>query len=67
MLTIDLGFGDADGLNGKGIDSVVDLQSKALQQGDDLLLDLGGANTIVLVGVQQSDLTSANFEFVHTV
>ena len=67
VLTIDLGFGDADGLNGKGIDSAVDLQSKALQQGDDLLLDLGGANTIVLVGVQQSDLTSANFEFVHTV
>ena len=67
VLTINLGLDDTDGLNGKAVDTAVELQGKAVQQGNDVLLDLGAGNSILLVGVQQSDLTSANFEFVHTV
>jgi Ca2+-binding RTX toxin-like protein len=65
VLSILLGSNDTDGLNGTGVDTVAEIMAHAAQQGSDTWVDLGAGNSILLVGVSSSSLTSANFEIVH--
>jgi len=65
VLTILLGANDSDGLNGTGIDTITEIMARAAQQGSDTLVDLGAGNSILLVGVSNSNLNLANFEIVH--
>ena len=67
VLTINLGANDTDGLNGTGVDTVTEILGRANQQGSDVSLNLGGNNSVLLVGVAQSDLVSSNFEVVHAI
>lgn len=60
MLTAD----DTTGLNGAGISNVNNLMDRATQQGSDVLFNLGGDNSILLVGLARSDLVTANFEVI---
>ena len=39
----------------------------AKQQGSDVSLNLGGGNSVLLVGVTQTDLVAGNFEMVHAI
>ncbi len=66
VLTLLLGAGDNDGINGSGVDTVAELMAKGSQQGSDTVFDLGGGNTVRLVGVTLTDLGTANFEVVPT-
>jgi len=65
VLTILLGAGDSDGLNGTGVDTISEIMARAGQQGSDTLVNLGDGNSILLVGVSSSDMTAANYEIVH--
>jgi hypothetical protein len=67
VLTINLGANDTDGLNGTGVDTVAEILARASQQGSDVSFNLGGGNSILLVGVTQTDLVSGNFEMVHAI
>ena len=67
VLTINLGANDTDGLNGIGVDTVAEILARANQQGSDVSFNLGGGNSILLVGVTQTDLVSGNFEMVHAI
>ena len=67
VLTINLGANDTDGFNGTGVDTVAEILARANQQGSDVLFDLGAGNSILLVGVTQTDLVSGNFEMVHAI
>ena len=67
VLTINLGANDTDGLNGTGVDTVAEILARANQQGSDVSFNLGGGNSILLVGVTQTDLVSGNFEMVHAI
>jgi len=67
VLTINLGANDTDGLNGTDVDTVAEILARASQQGSDVSFNLGGGNSILLVGVTQTDLVSGNFEMVHAI
>ncbi|NBX55083.1 MAG: hypothetical protein EBT70_08480 [Betaproteobacteria bacterium] len=62
VLTLLLGIGDTDGLNGTGVDTVTEALAKGSQQGADTVFDFGAGNTVRLVGVSLGDLTADNFE-----
>ncbi len=62
VLTLLLGTGDTDGLNGSGVDTVAKALAKGSQQGADTVFDFGAGNTVRLVGVALSDLSADNFE-----
>mgnify|MGYP000246300659 CR=1 FL=1 len=62
VLTLLLGMGDTDGLNGSGVDTVAKALAKGSQQGADTVFDFGAGNTVRLVGVALSDLSADNFE-----
>ena len=64
VLTIVLGDGDVDGLNGTGAKTAQDLISRATQQDKDVKIDLGNGHSITLVNVLLADLTPANFDFM---
>jgi len=66
VLSILLGAGDTDGLNGNGVDTISEVKAQATQQGDDTVIDLGSGNQITLVGVTSTDLVDANFEIVNS-
>jgi len=67
VLTLNLGANDSDGLNGTGVDTVAEILGRAKQQGADVSLNLGGGNSVLLVGVTQTDLVNGNFEVVHAI
>jgi Ca2+-binding RTX toxin-like protein len=67
VITLVLGTTSTNGLNGAGVDTVTEALAQATQQSSDVLIDLGAGNTIKLVGVTLSDLSSANFEVVNTL
>ncbi len=67
VLTINLGANDTDGLNAIGVDTVAEILARANQQGSDVSFNLGGGNSILLVGVTQTELVNGNFEMVHTI
>jgi hypothetical protein len=62
VLTLLLGIGDTDGLNGSGVDTVAEALAKGSQQGADTVFDFGAGNTVRLVGVTLNELTADNFE-----
>ena len=65
-ITLVLGVGDSDGLNGSGISSATLALGKASQQGSDVLIDLGAGNSVKLIGVLVENLVAANFEATNT-
>jgi hypothetical protein len=67
VITLVLGTSSTNGLNGSGTDTVTEALAQATQQSSDVVIDLGAGNTIKLVGVTLSDLSSANFEVVNTL
>lgn len=67
VLTLNLGANDNDGLNGTGVDTVAEILGRATQKGSDVSLNLGNGNSVLLVGVTQTDLVNGNFEVVHAI
>jgi len=59
-----LGQYDTDGINGSGIDTVEELMEKVMQNGNDVVIDLGSNNSVRLVGVVAEDLTKENFDIL---
>lgn len=64
VLTFELGVGDVNGLNGTNAKTATDVKALAVQQGNDVYMDLGGGHSLTLVGVKVDDLTLSNFEVV---
>ena len=54
-------------VNTRDVQGLSQALAQATQQSSDVLIDLGAGNTIKLVGVTLSDLSSANFEVVNTL
>jgi hypothetical protein len=65
-ITLVLGAGDSDGLNGTGVNTATLALARASQQGSDVMIDLGAGNSIKLVGVSVDVLLAANFEVTNT-
>jgi hypothetical protein len=65
VLTLVLGIGDTDGLNGSGVDTVSEAMAHATQQGSDVVIDLGAGNSIQLMGVSVDTIVAANFEVLY--
>jgi hypothetical protein len=65
VLSVNLSDAELTGLNGAGVTDVDGLLARGIQQGNDVLFNLGANNAITLIGVAKADLVSANFEFVH--
>ena len=61
IITSVLGLNDTDGLNASGVDTASKLMAKGVQQGADVLFDLGLGNSLRLVGVLVDDLKLENF------
>ena len=61
IITAVLGLNDTDGLNASGVDTASKLMAKGVQQGADVLFDLGLGNSLRLVGVLVDDLKLENF------
>ncbi|TRZ56060.1 MAG: hypothetical protein D4S02_16520, partial [Rhodocyclaceae bacterium] len=66
VVTLYLGAGDTNGINGTGVDTVAELMAKAADQGGSTNIDLGGGNSLLLVDVSVSTLIADNFEVVYT-
>lgn len=64
VITLLLGDGDTDGLNGTGVDTVAEVMARGTQRGADTVFDFGSGNTVRLVGVLLQDLATDNFEVV---
>jgi len=64
VLALLLGQYDTDGINGSGIDTVEELMEKVMQNGNDVVIDLGSNNSVRLVGVVAEDLTKENFDIL---
>jgi len=64
VIALLLGKYDVDGINGTGIDTIQELMAVITEDGHDTLLELGGDNTIRLVGVASDMLTKANFDIL---
>jgi len=54
---------DVIDLNVDGFNSFADVQAVATQQGGDVVIDLGGTDTIILQNSDLGDLTSDDFLF----
>lgn len=67
VLSIVLGSGDSDGLNASGLDTLAELKAQASQRDANVLVDLGGGNSVTLVGVLLTDLVDGNFEVAKTI
>jgi hypothetical protein len=65
-ITLVLGAGDSDGLNGTGVNTATLALARASQQGSDVMIELGAGNSIKLVGVSLDGLLAANFEVTNT-
>lgn len=61
-LVCDFGTDDVLRLKGYGLTSFEQMRAQFSQQGDDLSLDLGGGEKLVLSGVQAEDLRATQFE-----
>jgi len=66
VLSLILGAGDTDGLNGTGMDTVSEVMARATQRGSDVMVDLGAGNSIQLMGVSVDALVAANFEVLYS-
>lgn len=66
VITLELGLNDADGLNAMNIKTASDAKALAVQQGNDVYLNLGAGNNLTLIGVKVDDLVLGNFEVVQT-
>ncbi|TSA10633.1 MAG: hypothetical protein D4R79_11160 [Comamonadaceae bacterium] len=65
-ITLVLGAGDSDGINGTGVNSATLALARASQQGSDVMIDLGAGNSVKLIGVLVENLVAANFEVTNT-
>jgi len=65
-ITLVLGAGDSDGINGIGVNSATLALARASQQGSDVFIDLGSGNSVKLIGVALENLVAANFEVTNT-
>ncbi len=62
VIVFEVGQGDVNGLNGNNAKTPTDAKALAVQQGNNVFLDLGGGHNLTLVGVKLDDLTLNNFE-----
>jgi hypothetical protein len=60
-----LDSGDTDGLNGTGVDTAVELLTRASAEGASTRIDLGANHSLLLLDVALSSLTSASFEILN--
>jgi hypothetical protein len=68
VITLALGAGFDTGVNGNSVNSVPGVLSGMLTaQGTDTLINMGNGNSVLLVGVSQTDLVAGNFEVVHAI